>query len=128
MEKGWCSISPERISDRSAHSTVPRQLPTLLQKQHFEKRLIKEKRKRMSSWQERVSWTRDAVRKRESAPDLVCKVLERGRASAKGGTEAVGSAIEGQSLSPSEFSHRRGNEAIERSNPRSTLDACWEAG
>ena len=65
---------------------------------------------------------------RESAPDLVCKVLERGRASAKGGTEAVGSAIEGQSLSPSEFRHRRGNEAIEKSNPRSTYEACWEAG
>ena len=84
---------------------------------HFEKRLIKEKREQMSSWQERISWTRDAVFERESAPDLVCKVLERGRASAKGGTEAVGSAIEGQSLSPSEFRHRRGNEANERSNP-----------
>jgi hypothetical protein len=30
MEKGWCSIPPEGISGRSAHSTVPRQLPTLL--------------------------------------------------------------------------------------------------
>jgi hypothetical protein len=29
-EKGWCSLPPEGISDRSAHSTVPRQLPTLL--------------------------------------------------------------------------------------------------
>ena len=62
---------------------------------HFEKRLIKEKRERMSSWQESVSWTRDAVLERESPPDLACRVLECGRASAKGGTERVGSAIEG---------------------------------
>ena len=38
---------------------------------------------------------RDAVLERESASDLVCKVLERERASAKGGTERVGSANEG---------------------------------
>ena len=62
---------------------------------HFEQRLIKEKRERMSSWQERISWTRDAVLERESPPELACRVLERGRASAKGGTERVGSAIEG---------------------------------
>ncbi len=30
MEKGWGSIPPEGISGRSAHLTVPRQLPTLL--------------------------------------------------------------------------------------------------
>jgi hypothetical protein len=41
----------------------------------------------MSSWEERVSWTRDAVLERESPPELVCKVLERERASEKGGTE-----------------------------------------
>ena len=35
---------------------------------------------------------------RKSASDLVCKVLVRERASAKGGTEGVGSAIEGESL------------------------------
>ena len=52
----------------------------------------------MSSWQERVSWTRVVVLERENAPDLVCKVLERERASAKGGTERVGSAIDGQCL------------------------------
>jgi hypothetical protein len=37
----------------------------------------------MSSWQERVSWTRDVVLERESPPELVCNVLE----SEKGGTE-----------------------------------------
>jgi hypothetical protein len=84
---------------------------------HFEKRLIKEKRERMSSWQERISWTRDAVLERESPPDLDCRVLERERASAKGGTERFGSAIEGESLLPSELRHRRGNEVLERSNP-----------
>ena len=62
---------------------------------HCEKRLIREKRERMSSRQERISWTRDAVLEREIPPDLACKVLERARASAKGGTERVGSAIEG---------------------------------
>jgi hypothetical protein len=55
----------------------------------------------MSSRVESVSWTSDAVFERESAADLVCKVLESERASEKGGTEAVGSAIEGQSLLPS---------------------------
>jgi hypothetical protein len=67
----------------------------------------------MSSWEESASWTRDAVLERESAPELVCKVRE----SEKGGTEGVDSAIVGQSLLPSELRHRRGNEAIERSNP-----------
>jgi hypothetical protein len=38
---------------------------------------------------------RDAVLERESHPDLVCKVLVSERASEKGGTERVGSAIEG---------------------------------
>ncbi len=46
----------------------------------------------MSSWQESVSWTRDAVWERESAPDLVCKVLERKEQVKKGGTEVVDSA------------------------------------
>jgi hypothetical protein len=41
----------------------------------------------MSSWEESVSWTRDAVLERESAPELVCKVLERDRASEKDGTD-----------------------------------------
>ena len=77
----------------------------------------------MSSWEESVSWTRDAVLKRESAADLVCKVLE----SEKGGTEGVDSAIEGQSLLPSGLRHRRGNEVIERSTPFSTSETCWGA-
>jgi hypothetical protein len=50
----------------------------------------------MSSWQERISWARDSVLECASAPDLVCKVLERERASAKGGIEGVHSAIEGK--------------------------------
>jgi len=41
----------------------------------------------------------------------------------KGGTEGVGSSIEGQSLLLSEFRYRRGNEGIKRSNPRSTHEA-----
>jgi hypothetical protein len=53
----------------------------------------------MSSWEEGVSWTRDALLVCESAPDLVCKVLE----SEKGGTELVDSAVEGQSLPRSRF-------------------------
>jgi hypothetical protein len=77
----------------------------------------------MSSWEESVSWTRDAVLERESAPELVCKVLE----SEKGGTEGVDSAIEGQSLLPSGFRHIRGKEVIERSNPLSKHEACWGA-
>jgi hypothetical protein len=81
----------------------------------------------MSSWEERVSWTREAVLERESAPDLVCKVLERERASEKGGSEGVNSAIEGQSLLLSELRRRRGNEVIERSNPFSTYETCWGA-
>jgi hypothetical protein len=82
----------------------------------------------MSSWEERVSWTRDVVLERESAPDLFCKVLERERASEKDGTEGVDSTIEGQSLLPSGLRHRRGNEVIERSNPLSTHETCWGAG
>jgi hypothetical protein len=46
------------------------------------------------------------------APELVYKVLESERASEKGGTEGVGSSIEGQSLLLSEFRYRRGNEGI----------------
>ena len=53
------------------------------------------KGERMSSWEERVSWTREAVLERESAPERVCKLLERERASEKGGTEGVDSVIEG---------------------------------
>src|SRR5206468_12262904 len=53
------------------------------------------KGERMSNWEESVSWTREAVLERESAPDLVCKVLESERASEKGGSEGVDSAIEG---------------------------------
>ena len=49
----------------------------------------------MSSLEERVSWTRDAVLERESAPDLVCKVPDSELASEKGGTEVVDSVIEG---------------------------------
>ncbi len=50
----------------------------------------------MSSWEESVSWTREAVLERESAPELVCKVFESERASEKGGTEGVASALEGK--------------------------------
>ena len=81
----------------------------------------------MSSWEESVSWTREAVLERESPPDLVCKVLESERASEKGGTEGVDSAIEGQSLLPSGLRHIKGNEVIERSNPLSTHETCWGA-
>ena len=81
----------------------------------------------MSSWEESVSWTRDVVLERESAPELVRKVLESEIASEKGGTEGVDSAIEGQSLLPSGLRHRRGNEVIERSNPLSTHETCWGA-
>ena len=77
----------------------------------------------MSSWEESVSWTRDAVLERESTPELVCRVLE----SEKGGIERVDSAIEGQSLLPSWLRHVRGNEVIERSNPFSTYETCWGA-
>lgn len=85
------------------------------------------KGERMSSWEERVSWTREAVLERESAPERVCKLLERERASEKGGTEGVDSAIEGQSLLPSGLRHTRGNEVIERSNPLSPYETCWGA-
>ena len=81
----------------------------------------------MSSLEERVSWTRDAVLERESAPELVCRVLESEIASEKGGIERVDSEIEGQSLLPSWFRHIRGNEVIERSNPFSTHETCWGA-
>ena len=59
----------------------------------------------MSSWQERVSWTRDAVLERESAPELMCNVLGSEIASEKGGTEGVDSATERQSLLPSGLRH-----------------------
>ena len=85
------------------------------------------KGERRSSWEETVSWTREAVLERESAPELVCKVLESERASEKGRTEGVDSATEGQSLLPSGLRHRRGNEVIERSTPFSTSETCWGA-
>ncbi len=81
----------------------------------------------MSSREESVSWTRDAVLERESAPELVCKVFESERASEKGGTEGVDSAIEGQSLLPSGLRRIRGNEVIERSNQLSSHEVCWGA-
>jgi hypothetical protein len=81
----------------------------------------------MPNWKESVSWTRDAVLERESAPELVCKVLARERASEKDGTEGVDSAIEGQSPLPSGLRHIKGNEVFERSNPISTHEACWGA-
>jgi hypothetical protein len=79
----------------------------------------------MSSWEERVSWTREAVLEHESAPELMCNVLESEIASEKGGTKGVDSAIEEQSLLPSGLRHRRGNEVIGRSNPLSTYETCW---
>ncbi len=60
---------------------------------------------------------------RESALERVCKVLK----SEVGGTERVGSAIEGQSPLPSKLRQIRGNEMIERSNPLSKYETCWEA-
>ena len=66
----------------------------------------------MSIWQEKVSWTRDAVLERESAPELVCTVLESERVSEKSGTERVDSAIGGQSLLSSGLRHIRGNEVF----------------
>lgn len=71
----------------------------------------------MSSREESVSWTRDAVLERVSAPELICKILESEMASEKGGTELVDSAIEGQSPLPPRLRHIRGNEVFERSNP-----------
>ena len=62
----------------------------------------------MSSLNENVSRARDAVLERESAPDLVCKVLDSETASEKGGTEGVDSAIEGQSLLASGLGQARG--------------------
>ena len=81
----------------------------------------------MSSRKESVSWTRDAVLERESAPELVCTVFESEIASEKSGTEGVDSANEGQSLLQFGLRHRRGNEVIERSNPFSTHETCWGA-
>ena len=50
----------------------------------------------MLSRKECVSWTRDTVLKRKSAPKLICKNLESEKASEKGGTEVVDSAMEGK--------------------------------
>ncbi len=44
----------------------------------------------MSSWEEGVSWTREAVLERESAPELACRVLESEIASEKGGVATTG--------------------------------------
>ena len=44
----------------------------------------------------------------------------------KGGTEGVGSSIEGQSLLLSEFRYRRGNEGIKRSNPDQRMRPALE--
>ena len=46
--------------------------------------------------EELLSWARDAVLERESAPELMCKILGSERVSEKGGTEVVDSAIEGK--------------------------------
>jgi hypothetical protein len=62
-------------------------------KRHFEKRMIKQKGERMWSREEILSWTRDAVLERSHAPELMCKILGSERASEKGGTEVVDSAI-----------------------------------
>jgi hypothetical protein len=48
----------------------------------------------MLSREECVSWSRDAVLERKSAPELICKILESEIASEKGGSEVVDSAIE----------------------------------
>jgi hypothetical protein len=76
---------------------IPRRPPTLLgtsdQKRHFEKRPIEEKRERISSWKERVSWTRDELLELSRAPELVYKVLESEIANETGGTEGVDSAL-----------------------------------
>jgi hypothetical protein len=50
----------------------------------------------MVNREEILFWTRDAVLEGESASELICKILGSERASAKGGTEVVGSAIEGK--------------------------------
>jgi hypothetical protein len=65
-----------------------------LKNRHCEKRLIKEKRGANVELTREGLIERDAVLERESAPDLVCKILVRERASAKGGTEGVESAAE----------------------------------
>jgi hypothetical protein len=94
-----------------------------------EKRLIKEKRGVDAELErEGPSWMMDAVLECESTPELVCKNLERERASVTGGTEGVDSATKGQNLLPSGLRQIQRNAAIERSDPRSTHGACWEAG
>jgi hypothetical protein len=94
-----------------------------------EKRLIKEK-KGVDAELEREgpSWMSDVVLERESTPELVCKNLERERASEKGGTEEADSATKGQSLLPSGLRQIQRNVAIERSDPRSTHETYWGAG
>lgn len=50
----------------------------------------------MVNREEILFWTRDAVLEGESASELICKILGSERASVKGGTEVVDSAIEGK--------------------------------
>ena len=64
---------------------------------------------------------------RESAPELVCKVLESEIASENGGTEGIDSANEGQSQLLSGLRNIRGNEVTGRSKPLSTHETCWGA-
>jgi hypothetical protein len=94
-----------------------------------EKRLIKEK-KGVDAELEREgpSWMSDVVLEYSRAPDLVCKILERERASETDGTEEVDSATKGQSPLPSGLRQIQRNAAIERSDPRSTHETGWGAG
>jgi hypothetical protein len=63
---------------------------------HCEKRLIKEQRgAAVEQAREGLMDDKCCVGAQKSASDLVCKVLVSERASEKGGTEGVGSAIEG---------------------------------
>ena len=98
-----------------------------LKNRRCEKRMIMEQRGANVELAREGLIERNAVLERESAQDLVCQVLVRERASEKGGTEGVDSAVDGQSQLLSDLRHRRGNEAIEGSNPRSMREACWEA-
>ena len=60
-------------------------------------------------------------------PNLSARVSRGKERVKKGGTEGVDSVIEGESLLLSELRHRRGNEAIERSNALRTHETCWGA-
>jgi hypothetical protein len=52
------------------------------------------KGERMAGWEESAARTRDAMLGRECASERACKVLKFERASEKGGTEGIDSAIE----------------------------------